>query len=99
MTYSFTEHYRTACACTNHITEEDTHVLDRMLSQDCSMVAKRPTGYFIKLYEHEDDSSNYYPAVSDAFNQLLLEAAKQGYRCLELDGAANDIDKAPCFDW
>ncbi|CCO44221.1 hypothetical protein VIBNISOn1_1050047 [Vibrio nigripulchritudo SOn1] len=99
MTPVFTEQYRTACACTSNITQEDTKALDSMLMQDCSMVARRPTGYFIKLYEHDDDSSNYYPAFSDALNLILRVAAEQGFRCIELDCAANEVNNAVCFDW
>ncbi len=99
MKITFGETYRTACASTSNITLQDTQSLDRMLNQSCAMVAKRPTGYFIKLFEHENDSSNYYPNFSDDFNNLLLAAAQQGYQCLELDSAANKADNAPCFNW
>lgn len=93
---TFNEEYKTVGVCTNHMTYEDSLELSRMVKEDASMIAERPTGFFVKLYE-EDNAP--YANLSPALNAILMSAANQGYRCVEFDSDAPEVDGAPSFNW
>ncbi len=79
--------YKVIGICNAHLCEGDKSMLDMMASDDeCNMVMKRDTGWFVKLYdapefnEREDMSSN--------LKKLLRGCLGAGFRMIEFDADA-----------
>lgn len=100
MVIRFDETYKTAAISTCHMTETDSKQLSIIAQEDCSMVAVRPTGFFVKLFDGEQEpQSNAREELSDSLNALLIEAARQGFRCIEFDCDADEVEGATQFEW
>lgn len=94
------ETYRCVCLSLKHITKEDSLRISQ-LSQSTlpehGMIMERDTGFFIKLYEIT--GSNYYRELSERVNRLLMWARSMGFRMVELDIDAPDLEEFKTFDW
>lgn len=100
MHINFNETYKTVAISTCHMTEEDSKQLCIIAEEDYSMVAVRPTGFFLKLFDDENEpESNCRQELSDNLNAILTEAARQGFRCIEFDYGADEIEGIAQFDW
>lgn len=100
MTITFNETYKTVAISTCHMTEDDSKQLGIIAGEDCSMVAIRPTGFFVKLFDDEQEpESNAREELSDSLNSLLIEVARQGFRCIEFDCDADEIEGITHFEW
>ncbi|MCQ1058385.1 hypothetical protein LRP52_23970 [Photobacterium sp. ZSDE20] len=93
----FQETYTTVVISTSHISEEDSKQLGIIADEECSLVAGRDTGFFVKLYQEPED--NFREVFSDSLNDLLTEAARQGFRCIEFDRDADNLAGAKTFQW
>lgn len=94
---TFNETYSTAGVCTNNMTFLDALQFDLFSHDEHSMIAKRPTGYFMKLYS--EPNLNRYPQFTDELNAMLVEAAKQGFRSIEFDCDAEPVDGMTVHGW
>ncbi len=86
-----------------HLKEDDKHALDCMTSD--SMVMERDTGWFVKLYEKDDESKSVkelykqmYPGATDNLLSIMCAAYCAGFRLIEFDTDALYIDVFPVFD-
>ena len=98
MVITFQETYKTAAVSMAHMRKEDGDVLKTLSMEAFSLVAMRPTGFFVKL--HTDEVTlNHCPQLSPELNAVLVHAAMQGFSCIEFDEAADRIDSLTVFDW
>jgi hypothetical protein len=89
----FTEHYLTVAASTEHLTENDKKLFTLESGYWYSRVAKRSTGYFVKLWECVDDaheSEEVYLQLSTQTRAVIDAAIKQGAMCIEFDCDSQD---------
>lgn len=94
---TFNETYSTAAVSTGNITRQDALELDELSLDDDSMVMKRTEGYFIKLFD--ETNLNQYPQFSAELNAMLVEATKQGFRMIEIDRDALQVDGMTEHEW
>ncbi len=87
----------------DHLKEDDKHALDCMTSD--SMVMERDTGWFVKLYEKDDESKSVeelykqmYPGATDNLLSIMCASYRAGFRLIEFDADALHIDVFPVFD-
>ena len=76
----------------------DSHLLDNISMEELAPVAKRSTGYFLKIMSlqvNESPYANFSPALANII-QLCLE---RGIECIEFDCDAQEVDKLPVFSW
>lgn len=93
----FSETYRTAAVNCNHFSKQDNVTLMALSQETDGLVGCRDTGFFVKL--HNEPDLNRHPDLSDECNSILVEAAHQGFECVEFDSAAATIDGLTLFDW
>lgn len=88
-----------------HLNEEDKQTIDCCYSHD--MAAERETGWFVKLYELDEDLAHlglerYYRAAYEDITPNLLTifcaAYEAGYRMIEFDIDALVVDGLPVFE-
>lgn len=89
------EEYKTAVISTAHLTKMDAKVLER---KDTNMIAKRSTGFFLKLYADELQP-NLLEVYSDSLKQIITVCWSQGYECIEFDCDADTYRPFRTFDW
>jgi hypothetical protein len=82
------ESYKCLAISTAHITKLDSNRLSD-LSGTSSMIFKRETGFFMKLYE--GSSLNCKKQYSKELNKIIRWAIKNDYRMIEIDC---DVGKA-----
>lgn len=88
------EKYECIGISTAHLTDKDLLQLDVLADDDdCNMIMKRSTGWFIKLYP-EAEANLTYASMSNDFHHILQEAHKAGFRLVEFDSDASQYD---CF--
>lgn len=89
----FVERYLSVTASTGHLTENDKKLFTLESGYAYSRVAKRSTGYFVKLWECVDDaheSEEVYLQLSTQTRAVIDAAIKQGAMCIEFDCDAED---------
>ena len=89
------ETYRVLALSTGHLTQEDCQLLEGSSSQ---MIMKRDAGFFVKLYE-DDFLIPYEECYSETFKDIIRWAHQSGYRMIEFDCDAAELDKFTIFDW
>lgn len=91
------EVYSTMAISTGHMTFDDSRYLDR---SENSMVMKRDTGFFIKLYTGEYDlDKNFSDHYSNALKKVIKYAVEGGFELIEFDEAGPVIELFTVFDW
>lgn len=95
--FDINNQYTTIELSTGHIKEGDVVALDEISKEEFSLVAKRNTGYFIKLHTQHD--LNIRKEYSDELNFILTKAAQLGFKCVELDSDAGEERSLPIFEW
>jgi hypothetical protein len=104
------EQYSCLAVSTSHIKESDAKMLQHLADSEpnvCDMIMARESGFFIKLYEEEDEylddpeyeHLNYYSTLSHEANALIELAYRAGYRLIELDCDARRYPNLPMFEW
>lgn len=87
----------------DHLQDDDKHALDCMTAE--SMVMERDTGWFVKLYEVDDESvsveehyKQMYPGATENLLSIMCAVYRAGFRLIEFDTDALHVDDLPVFD-
>lgn len=114
MTDLIFEEYKCAALSTGHLTVSDNEQLTFLAAQsDNFRVAKRDTGFFIKLMHREpeeieacntrDELAALFfgdtEGLSDSFKAIIVAAGQGGFELIEFDSVAGIVDGLPVFDW
>jgi hypothetical protein len=90
---------------TGHITAKDNKLLKKAVKDPEApiIVYEYPEGYFVYVPTSKDELAEV-PAIktyglSDAFINLLLEAARLDCKYLQLDADAMEYENLPTFEW
>lgn len=89
------ETYECIALCTSHIAEVDCEYLSKV-AKESQMIFERDTGFFIKLYEHLDDSTLGMPG---SVVHIMKFAHCKGFRMIELDADVVPIGALPEYKW
>ena len=86
----FPEIYLTAAISTDYLTVADNKLFEQTHKEPLSRIAKRDTGYFLKLWETEEDAreSKLFNALSSGENGvqcLIIQAIMINASCIEFD--------------
>lgn len=94
------EQYRVIAISTGHLTEEDISALEIAADDsDENMVLERDTGFFIKLYEDDEDGGiNLRHGHSDTIQTLIQWCHAAGFRMIEFDCDAPTLPHFPVFN-
>lgn len=97
------ETYATLCCSTANVTKEDIGVLQVAAHEkDESMIMGREYGFFVKLFDPEDDKGEDNPnrnaRYSDALNAIVTHASECGFRMVEFDCDAPELPGFPTFE-
>lgn len=102
------ESYRTLCLSTAHLTPKDAGYL-RQLAEglDRSGIVPKEGGWF--LWTHEGDLDVFHDALycafgegaewSDALSKIVAAAHAEGFRYIDFDQDAPEVDGLPRYDW
>lgn len=92
------ETYSTVALSTGHLTIKDAEALGEAARAGDSMVAQRPTGFFIKIYR-DGLHQNLRHGVSDQIRAIMEWAFNNGFGMVEFDAAAPSNDNFLTFEW
>lgn len=85
------DNYKVIGISTCHLSKADQVSLDELAQDEqCNMVMKRDTGWFVKLYEEKEYNDGH--AVSDNLKALLGFCFNAGYRMIEFDADASQYE-------
>jgi len=95
------ECYRVVSINSGHLTQADNDALTAAADDvDETMVMSRETGFFIKLYEDEENAGcNLCHGHSETIKVIIQWAHQSGYRMIEFDCDAQVLAKFPVFNW
>jgi len=92
------ETYMAVAISTAHLTQKDIDALGEAAADDGeNMVMARKTGFFVKLYGH-DQTSNLRHGHSQTIKDILRWAFGAGWNLVEFDRDADTVDIFPVFD-
>lgn len=99
----FEETYKTAVIATCNITEDDNSALSEMRKNGNSRILEREGhGFIIKLRNPDGETDqyiNWFEELSEELNNILYQAQRNGFMCVEIDIDGTPVEGAPTFEW
>lgn len=89
------ETYSVMAVSTSNLPEDEVKALEL---RESTMLMKRDTGFFIKLYEEQNYSLDHWKGFTH-LSALITYAHDLGFRMIEFDGKAPILETFPKFDW
>jgi hypothetical protein len=89
------ETYKCLAVSNSHLPEDKMKILSTLSGN--GLIMARDTGVFVKLTEELD--ANLRSEIGEEFNTIVKFAHSKGFRLIEFDRDAEELDGFKAFEW